>query len=235
MRAKSCCSKRQKILIVSGQGSVLTLYSRPAEGSIWTHSGLNNLWQPDTYVLNAKKLSRPETVTHIHAKGRVKSRTRLSLLTSCPMDLQLYPLDRQMCPIIFQSSAHPSNELNYIVRNKAKLVFVQGLPFQDKMLPGFKLVGYKIILKQNVTEPMTNLKFTQLIVQLYLERPLGFFLWEVYMPATFIVLMSFTSFWIDRQATPARVSLGVTTVLTMTTLSSSANTNLPPTAYPKVT
>ena len=51
------------------QGSVLTLYSRPAEGSVWTHPGLNNLWQPDTYVLNAKKLSRPETVTHIYAKG----------------------------------------------------------------------------------------------------------------------------------------------------------------------
>jgi hypothetical protein len=39
---------------------------------------------------------------------------------------------------------------------------------------------------------------------------------------------------LDRSATPARVSLGVTTVLTITTLLSSANNNLPATAYPKV-
>ena len=70
-------------------------------------------------------------------------------------------------------------------------------------------------------------------MDIYLERPLGYFLWEVYMPATFIVVISFSSFWLDRQATPARVSLGVTTVLTITTLLSSANVNLPPTAYPK--
>jgi hypothetical protein len=47
-------------------------------------------------------------------------------------------------------------------------------------------------------------------------------------------MTSLSSFWLDRLATPARVSLGVTTVLTMTTLLSSANKNLPATAYPKV-
>jgi hypothetical protein len=71
-----------------GQGVSLTLYARPGEGSAWTHAGLDNLWQPDTHVLNAKKLSRPETVTHIRATGIVKSRTRLSLTASCPMDLR---------------------------------------------------------------------------------------------------------------------------------------------------
>ena len=54
------------------------------------------------------------------------------------------------------------------------------------------------------------------------------------MPATFIVFMSFTSLWLDRNAVPARVSLGVTTVLTTTTLMSSAKVDLPHTSYPKV-
>ena len=54
------------------------------------------------------------------------------------------------------------------------------------------------------------------------------------MPASFIVLMSFTSLWLDRTAVPARVSLGVTTVLTTTTLMSSAKMDLPHTSYPKV-
>ena len=54
------------------------------------------------------------------------------------------------------------------------------------------------------------------------------------MPATFIVFMSFTSLWLDRTAVPARVSLGVTTVLTTTTLMSSSKVDLPHTSYPKV-
>ena len=217
-----------------GQGSVLTLYARPSEGPTWTHEGLNNLWQPDTHVLNAKRLSRPETVTHIYATGGiVKSRTRLSMTTSCPMDLMLYPMDRQVCQIIFQSSAHPSNELTYIWKNQTKLTFIQGFKHQEKMIPDFRLLGYKLELVDRLDE-LSMKNFTQFVINLYLERPLGFFIWEVYMPATFIVLMSFTSFWLDRGATPARVSLGVTTVLTMTTLLSSANKNLPHTAYPKV-
>lgn len=41
------------------------------------------------------------------------------------------------------------------------------------------------------------------------------------------------SFWLNRNATPARVALGVTTVLTMTTLMSSTNAALPKISYVK--
>ena len=41
------------------------------------------------------------------------------------------------------------------------------------------------------------------------------------------------SFWLNRNATPARVALGVTTVLTMTTLMSSTNAALPKISYIK--
>ena len=112
-------------------------------------------------------------------------------------------------------------------------VFIQGLKHQAKMIPDFKLLGYKLELIDTLDE-LSMKMYTQFVMKLYLERPIGFFIWEVYLPASFIVLMSFTSFWLDRNATPARVSLGVTTVLTMTTLLSSANKNLPHTAYPKV-
>ena len=48
----------------------LTIYTRP-NGE--THRGLQNLWQPDTHVLNAKATGemRPEIVTHIWKRGKV--------------------------------------------------------------------------------------------------------------------------------------------------------------------
>jgi len=48
-----------------------------------------------------------------------------------------------------------------------------------------------------------------------------------------IVVISWVSFWLNRNASPARVSLGVTTVLTMTTLMSSTNAQLPKISYVK--
>ena len=60
-----------------------------------------------------------------------------------------------------------------------------------------------------------------------------FLLLQVYIPSSLIVVMSWVSFWLNRGAAPARVGLGVTTVLTMTTLINSVNAALPKISYMK--
>ncbi|KAK3596519.1 hypothetical protein CHS0354_021023 [Potamilus streckersoni] len=48
-----------------------------------------------------------------------------------------------------------------------------------------------------------------------------------------IVVLSWVSFWVDIDAVPARISLGVLTVLTMTTQSSGTRLSLPMVSYVK--
>ena len=48
-----------------------------------------------------------------------------------------------------------------------------------------------------------------------------------------IVLVSWFSFWLDYKAVPARVALGVTTLLAMSTTMGSIQRSLPPVAYTK--
>ena len=62
---------------------------------------------------------------------------------------------------------------------------------------------------------------------------MGYYLIQIYIPSSLIVIISWVSFWLNRGATPARVGLGVTTVLTMTTLISSTNSALPKISYVK--
>lgn len=62
---------------------------------------------------------------------------------------------------------------------------------------------------------------------------MGYYLIQIYIPSSLIVVISWVSFWLNRGATPARVGLGVTTVLTMTTLISSTNSALPKISYVK--
>ena len=60
--------------------------------------------------------------------------------------------------------------------------------------------------------------YSVLGVTFVFTRRLGHYLTRVCIPTIFIVLMSWLSFFVDRTSAPARVSLGITTVLTMTTL-----------------
>ena len=56
----------------------------------------------------------------------------------------------------------------------------------------------------------------------------------MYVPSGMVVIISWVSFWISQTETPARIGLGVTTVLTMTTLMTSTNEALPKVSYIKV-
>ena len=64
-------------------------------------------------------------------------------------------------------------------------------------------------------------------------RSMGYYIIHIYIPSTLIVVLSWVSFWLSRDAVPARVALGITTVLTMTTLISSTNASLPKISYLK--
>lgn len=70
-------------------------------------------------------------------------------------------------------------------------------------------------------------KFTCIEVRFHLERQMGYYLIQMYIPSLLIVILSWVSFWINMDAAPARVALGITTVLTMTTQSSGSRTSLP--------
>lgn len=75
--------------------------------------------------------------------------------------------------------------------------------------------------------------YSRLIAELHFARRMGYYLIQIYIPSSLIVVISWVSFWLHRNASPARVQLGVTTVLTMTTLMSSTNAALPKISYIK--
>lgn len=54
---------------------------------------------------------------------------------------------------------------------------------------------------------------------------------KVYVPCILIVILSWVSFWIHREATSDRVGLCITTVLTLSTISLDARTDLPKVRY----
>lgn len=96
----------------------------------------------------------------------------------------------------------------------------------DKLqLAQFTITSYRF------TTELMNFKsagqFPRLSLHFHLRRNRGVYIIQSYMPSILLVAMSWVSFWISQAAVPARVSLGITTVLTMTTLMVSARSSLP--------
>ena len=65
------------------------------------------------------------------------------------------------------------------------------------------------------------------------KRRLGYYLFHTYVPTCLIVIMSWISFWIKPEAVPARVTLGVTSLLTLSTQHANSQKSLPPVSYIK--
>jgi len=73
--------------------------------------------------------------------------------------------------------------------------------------------------------------FSVLQVVFLLQRHTGYFLIQVYLPCALIVVLSWVGFWLNREATSDRVTLGVTAVLTLSAISMDSRSDLPKVHY----
>ena len=99
-----------------------------------------------------------------------------------------------------------------------------------------RICSYQINCDINKTHFLNFLilgNYSRLACEIQFVRSMGYYLIQIYIPSSLIVVISWVSFWLNRGATPARVGLGVTTVLTMTTLMASTNAALPKISYVK--
>ncbi|KAJ6225873.1 hypothetical protein RDWZM_004418 [Blomia tropicalis] len=192
------------------------------------------IWLPDTFIRNSKSLSmhlstsssQTNTLIRIKSSGNVLYSTRLTATANCPMDLRYFPGDRQNCKLILASYGYSTKDLQYNWAPGNKSFVLSDLIF----LPTFSITGYN----QSCTEEtLTTGTFTRLICDIFFERSLGYYMYQIYVPGFLIVVISWVPFWLDQEDSHARVGLGVTTVLTMTTLTTSTNASLPKISYIK--
>ncbi|XP_076322621.1 glutamate-gated chloride channel-like [Tachypleus tridentatus] len=190
----------------------------------------DKIWKPDLFFANEKeghfhKIIMPNVLLRIYPNGKVLYSIRISLVLSCPMDLKYYPLDKQTCSIIMASYGYTTEDLMF--------EWKEGDPVQitkNIHLPRFTLEKY---LTDYCTSKTNTGEYSCLKVDLVFKREFSYYLIQIYIPCCMLVIVSWVSFWLDQNAIPARVSLGVTTLLTMATQTSGINASLPPVSYTK--
>ncbi|KAI0234379.1 Gamma-aminobutyric acid receptor alpha-like [Lamellibrachia satsuma] len=74
-------------------------------------------------------------------------------------------------------------------------------------------------------------EFSVLYVNFALRRHTGYFLINIYVPCSLLVVLSWVGFWINREATSDRIALGITVVLTMTFIGLDNRVDIPRVPY----
>eukprot|EP00066_Takifugu_rubripes_P006003 XP_003970484.1 PREDICTED: gamma-aminobutyric acid receptor subunit alpha-6 [Takifugu rubripes] len=192
---------------------------------------VDKIWTPDTFFRNSKKsishnMTTPNKLFRIMKNGTVFYTMRLTITADCPMRLMDFPMDGHSCPLRFGSYAYTSSEIMFTWR-KGPVASVD-CPKESISLLQYDLVGQT--LSSQIFRSNTG-HYSVQVVHFHLQRKLGYYLIQTYIPLIMVVVLSQVSFWINKESVPARTVAGITTVLTMTTLSISARQSLPKVAY----
>lgn len=194
---------------------------------------LDKIWVPDTYFENSKsskfhKVTMVNKLLSISPDGGVHYNARVTVRASCPMDLRLFPFDQQHCNLNIESYGYNAENMQYKWENRTD----KGVAVNKKLddMPQYNLTGtstksyYTMYYSGNWSRLQSSFGFV---------RRSGYFLIHIYAPCALIVILSWISFCIPPDATAARIALGITSVLTITTILNMLNTAMPKVSYVK--
>ncbi|XP_077868037.1 glycine receptor subunit alpha-3-like [Saccoglossus kowalevskii] len=200
------------------------------ETIVVTDNVRERFWVPDLFFVNVKRanfhyVTRDNVFFRVHPTGLILYSVRLSLTLSCHMTLEDFPMDRQFCGIQIEPYGYTTKDIELYWQDSNAVAWDPELKMAQYVLEGSDL-------SERIQDYSTGF-FGHVNVVFVLTRQLGFYVLQTYIPSILLVVLSWVSFWIDVTAAPARVALGITTVLTLTTQGSGVRSELPKVAYAK--
>ncbi|KAE9417957.1 hypothetical protein Angca_007342 [Angiostrongylus cantonensis] len=187
-----------------------------------------NIWVPDTFLANDKhsflhEVTERNKMLRIRGDGKIAYGMRLTSTLSCSMNLRNFPLDSQNCTVEIESYGYTTSEV-LMKWNYPKAV--HGVEEAD--VPQFTITGFQT--EDRVVSTATG-SYQRLSLVFQLQRSVGYFIFQTYLPCVLIVMFSFLTHTLGQEEPWSRK--GITTVLTMTTISTGVRQSLPRISYVK--
>ncbi|XP_070534371.1 glycine receptor subunit alpha-4-like [Ptychodera flava] len=166
---------------------------------------------------------KKNSLMRIYQNGSIDYSVRLSLRSSCHMDLHNFPFDEQECSEKVSSYAYTIDDI-LVKWSESDIMVNEGV-----RLPQYILSEW---VKNEGQESNHAANYSYVEMSFKLDRELGFYLLQVYIPSAALVIIAWLTLWIDASvSSPARASLGITTILALVTQSSWLRSEIPKVAY----
>eukprot|EP00090_Calanus_glacialis_P010258 TRINITY_DN18642_c0_g1_i1.p1 TRINITY_DN18642_c0_g1~~TRINITY_DN18642_c0_g1_i1.p1 ORF type:complete len:401 (+),score=73.27 TRINITY_DN18642_c0_g1_i1:56-1258(+) len=192
---------------------------------------VKNIWVPDTFFVNEKETKYHQAPTdnefiRIMHTGDVLRSIRMTVKASCPLDLQYFPFDKQMCTLEIESFGFTMSDLKFRWEDGERSVQLS----PDVALAEFNILGHR---QRIIEASLSSGNYSRLLVDVQFDRAGGHYVIQVYLPTILIVTMSWLVFWLSPDEVSARVGLCAVSVLALTTVMVSVNKELPKISYLK--
>ncbi|XP_033215139.1 glutamate-gated chloride channel isoform X13 [Belonocnema kinseyi] len=185
----------------------------------------NDIWLPDTYFIMHGDFKDPLIPVHfalrIYRNGTVNYLMRRHLILSCQGRLNIFPFDDPLCSFAIESISYEQTAITYVWKNDEGTL---------RKSPSLTTLNAYLIQNQTITCPIKASwrgNYSCLKVDLIFTRDRAFYFTTVFIPGIILVTSSFITFWLEWNAVPARVMIGVTTMLNFFTTSNGFRSTLP--------
>ncbi|GFQ65729.1 glycine receptor subunit alpha-2 [Trichonephila clavata] len=185
-------------------------------------SHVDHIWLPNTYIVKHGSLRDPlvDMSLRVYRNGTIVHILRRGISINCQGNLKIFPFDNPKCPFAIESVALEDNEMQLHWSNEFPLATASSLQSFNAYL-----------IHQDIGECGDLFtwrgQFSCLHILLVFTRDKNYYFSSVFVPGIILVTSAFISFWLDKNVVPARVMIGVTTMLSFCTTTNNFRSSLP--------
>jgi len=171
------------------------------------------IWMPDTFLRNDIKgnhheIVEPNNYIRIFPDGKVLYSVRITTTMSCPMDHHLYPIVAPKCSLYFASYSYQQKDLRYVWKPKNPV----------QLSTHHRMKSYSLSMKNLPPETRyddvktSTGTYSVLAADFVFNRHYSYDVLTIYVPWIMIIVISWSSFWIDPKGPSSVVRFMIVTI-----------------------
>ena len=209
------------IMVVSWKDTTLTGLSNNTRTK-----NLVDIWHPELLIVNQRnvKKSLPERVT-VDSDGSVQYIQRFTGTFSASMNLRSFPLDFQLLNVWVVAPVRFGKDVQLHVDKSFVRLRNNSLSINDWRLDEIELV-YREFTATASSSPASGVELS-----IKAHRLFGYYIIQIIFPLFAIMLMAWTVFWIAPHTINVKISVVVTTMLTLIAYRFALGNHVPKLSY----
>lgn len=186
---------------------------------------ISDIWNPRLTILNTQKhWANTNGEAEISPEGVVTYRWHMFGSFSQPMDLHKFPHDRHVFRVPIVAAGYSSNEVRLVPHPQIDSFVAEELSVADWKISNMQGQTREVTLANDLVLPGFVFSFEG-------KRLVHHYVIKTIIPLSLIVMMSWVVFWINPDLASSRLSVAVTTVLTLIAFYIALSTQMPKIPY----